>query len=167
MAATQIKNGFQGGSDDQLLVNPDGSINVNTTGGGTTSNVDIHDAAGNPLTSTDGALNVNTTGSSSVTGTVTSETAGLNSFQTSQYTVGATAIQITPSPLANRSSVSITISATSSSIPVYIGNSNAVSISTGYPLYDGESLQMDLTPSDSIYAVSTTAGQTVAALELA
>lgn len=34
MAATQIKNGFNGGSDDQLLVNPDGSINVNGGGGG-------------------------------------------------------------------------------------------------------------------------------------
>lgn len=34
MATTQIKNGFHGGTDDQLLVNPDGSINVNTTGGG-------------------------------------------------------------------------------------------------------------------------------------
>lgn len=31
MAATTIKNGFHGGTDDQLKVNPDGSINVNTT----------------------------------------------------------------------------------------------------------------------------------------
>lgn len=34
MATTQIKNGYQGGSDDQLLINPDGSINVNSSGGG-------------------------------------------------------------------------------------------------------------------------------------
>lgn len=34
MSTTSIKNGFKGGSDDQLLVNPDGSINVNATGGG-------------------------------------------------------------------------------------------------------------------------------------
>lgn len=33
MATTQIKNGFEGGSDDQLLVNPDGSINTKITGG--------------------------------------------------------------------------------------------------------------------------------------
>lgn len=33
MATTQIKNGFEGGSDDQLLVNNDGSINVKTSGG--------------------------------------------------------------------------------------------------------------------------------------
>jgi hypothetical protein len=32
MGTTQVKNGFQGGSDDQLLVNPDGSINVDIIG---------------------------------------------------------------------------------------------------------------------------------------
>jgi len=39
MAVTQIKNGWQGGSDDQLKVNPDGSINVN--GGGSGSNASV------------------------------------------------------------------------------------------------------------------------------
>lgn len=34
MATTQVKNGYRGGSDDQLLVLPDGSINVNPSGGG-------------------------------------------------------------------------------------------------------------------------------------
>lgn len=62
MAATQIKNGFHGGSDDQLLVNPDGSINVNTTGSGTAANVNIHDGVGNVITSTAGALNVHING---------------------------------------------------------------------------------------------------------
>lgn len=33
MATTQIKDGFQGGSDNQLLVNLDGSINVKDNGG--------------------------------------------------------------------------------------------------------------------------------------
>lgn len=60
MAATQIKNGFNGGSDDQLLVNPDGSINVNVTdGGGVASDVNIHDSSGNSISSTGGALDVN------------------------------------------------------------------------------------------------------------
>lgn len=40
MAATAIKNGFHGGSDDQLLVNPDGSINVNG-GGSSGSNASV------------------------------------------------------------------------------------------------------------------------------
>jgi hypothetical protein len=34
MAATSIKDGFQGGSDNQLKVNSDGSVNVNSTGAG-------------------------------------------------------------------------------------------------------------------------------------
>ncbi len=50
MASTTIKNGFQNGSDVQLLVNPDGSINVNSSGGGGTSNVNITEIGGNPVT---------------------------------------------------------------------------------------------------------------------
>lgn len=166
MAVTQIKNGWQGGSDDQLKVNPDGSINVNATGGGVSSNVNIHDSAGNVLTSTGGALNVNTTGSSTVTGTVTTNEAGLMDFQTSQYTVGTSVVQITPTPLANRSSISIRIIATAMEA-VYIGNSPAVTILTGYPLFNGDTLQMDLTPASTIYAIATAAGQTVTVLEIA
>lgn len=63
MATTTIKDGFQGGSDNQLKVNNDGSINVNSGGGGS-SNVNIHDSTGGNLTSTGGALNVNVVNSS-------------------------------------------------------------------------------------------------------
>lgn len=42
MATTQVKNGFQGGSDDQLLVNPDGSINVNSSGSGGNASVGVN-----------------------------------------------------------------------------------------------------------------------------
>jgi hypothetical protein len=48
MATTQVKNGFDGGTDDQLLVNPDGSINVNTTGGGG-GNVNLTEVGGAPV----------------------------------------------------------------------------------------------------------------------
>lgn len=61
MATTTIKDGYAGGSDNQLHINADGSLNV--TGGTGTSNVNIHDSAGNNLTSTSGSLNVNITGS--------------------------------------------------------------------------------------------------------
>jgi hypothetical protein len=166
MATTQIKDGFDGGSDNQLKVNADGSINVNTTGGGSTSNVNIHDSAGNALTSTGGALNVNTSGTSTVTGTVTSNEAGLTAFKTSQYTIGTTPVQLAPTALTNRSSLSITIIA-SANIPVYIGNSSSVTVSTGYPLYNGSTIQLDLTPSGQVWAVSTTASQTAAILEIA
>lgn len=45
MAATTIKDGFAGGSDNQLKVNADGSINVDTSGGGT-GNVNITEVGG-------------------------------------------------------------------------------------------------------------------------
>lgn len=41
MATMQIKDGFEGGSDNQLKVNSDGSINVNATGGGGGSNASV------------------------------------------------------------------------------------------------------------------------------
>lgn len=180
MASTQIKNGFHGGTDDQLLVNPDGSINVNSSGGGggntsvgpTGSTAPLSgteiagiDPSGNlkgVSVDTNGFVNVQ--GVSTITGPV--QTAGLNSFQTSQYVIGTSAIQITPSSLPNRSSVSFRVEADANT-PIYIGNDNTVSTTSGYPLYDGDTLSMDLTPSDTIYAISTTPGQVLAVLELA
>ncbi len=50
MATTQIKDGFDGGSDNQLKVNADGSINVDVTGGGVGSNVNITEFGGSPVT---------------------------------------------------------------------------------------------------------------------
>lgn len=183
MATTQIKSGYHGGTDDQLLVNPDGSINVNSTGGGGGSNASVGptgttaptsateiagiDPSGNlhaVSVDTNGFLNVN--GTSVVSGTVTTDQAGLTAFQTSQYTVGITPVQLAPSPLANRSSISITIDA-DPNISVFIGNSSSVSVSNGYPLKDGSTLQLDLTPSGQVWAVSTVAGQTAAVLEIA
>lgn len=167
MAATTIKNGFQGGSDDQVLVNPDGSINVNSTGGGGSGNVNIHDSAGGALTSTSGALNVNTTGNSTVTGTVTTEQAGLDSYKTTQYTVGLSEIQLAPSPLANRSSVSFKIHTTTANDFVLFAQAPGQAVTNGYRLDDGESMQMDLTDSGLIYVVGSAAGQIIYLLEIA
>lgn len=131
MATTIIKSG---NSDNQLVINADGSINVNGgSGPGPAATVDM---------------------------------AGLNSFQTSQYTIGTSAVQLTPTPLANRSSVSFRVEA-DPNIPVYIGNNSSVSTTNGYPLYDGDTLSMDLTPSDTMYAISTAPGQVIAVLEIA
>ncbi len=141
MATTQIKDGYQGGSDNQLKVNPDGSITVTAAGGG----------FGGPVV---------------VTNEVTIVESGLNSFQTSQYTIGLVAVQLAPTSLPNRSSISITISA-DPNIAVYIGNSSAVSVSNGYPLYDGSTLQLDLTSSGQIWAISSVEGQIAAILEIA
>lgn len=166
MSTTQIKNGFNGGNDNQLLVNPDGSINVNSTGGGGGSNVTIVQGANQATVDSSGNLHVTTTGSSTVSGTVTTEQAGLNSFQTSQYTVGNTVLQITPTPLANRSSISLRVDKDNVGA-IYIGNDNTVTILTGYPLFAGDTLGMDLTPSNQIFAIATDPNQILAVLEIA
>ncbi len=105
-------------------------------------------------------------GAVTVSGTVTADIAGLTAFQTSQYTIGLTAIQITPTPLANRSSVSMKVVCNSNTI-IYIGNSSAVTSSTGFPLFNGDSVQLDITGAQSIYAISNFASNTLFALEIA
>lgn len=176
-----MKDGFNGGSDNQLRVNDDGSINVNSTGsgGGNASVGPVLQPAPTSATEIagvdpDGKLRpvsvdengfVNVQGVSAVTGSVQQE--GLNSFQTSQYNVGNTPVQLAPTALPNRSSLSISIEA-GPNIPVYIGNSSSVSTTNGYPLYDGSSLQLDLTPSGQVWAVAAVASGPIACvLEIA
>lgn len=166
MATTTIKDGFAGGSDNQLRVNDDGSINVNGGGGGGSS-VNIHDSAGNNLTSTGGALNVNTTGSSTVTGTVTSNTAGLDSYKTTQYPVGTSEVQLAPIPLSGRSSVSFKVHTSSPTDFVLFAQAPGQAATEGYRLDDGESMQMDLTATGSIYVIGSSAGQRIYLLEIA
>lgn len=184
MATTQIKDGFQGGSDNQLKVNADGSIN--TTGGsgsnasvgstGTTAPTSATELGGiNPsgnleglLVDVNGALIVTTTpsGTQTITGTVSTNQNPLSNFKTTQYTIGLTAIQLTPTPLTNRSSISLRVSATNGAA-IFIAPTNAVTITNGYPLFDGDTLQMDLGTTNTLYAVSDTVNQTVAVLEIA
>lgn len=184
MAVTQIKDGYNGGSDNQLRVNDDGSINIGSGGGGgsnasvgpvnVTSPTSATEIAGvgptgllTPVSVTStGAINVVTSGSSQVSGTVTSDQAGLNSFQTEQYSIGVTAVQLTPTPLANRSSISLRVTAASGQA-IFIGNNGGVTVNNGYPLYNGDTLQMDLTPANTIYAVASAASQTLYVLEIA
>ena len=109
---------------------------------------------------------VNVQGVSTITGPVETTEAGLDSFQTSQYAVNMTVVQLTPTPLAGRSSISLRIEA-DPNVAVYIGASNTVTIGTGYPLYDGDTLQMDLTDQKTIFAISNGTGSIVAALEIA
>lgn len=181
MATTQIKDGFDGGSDNQLKVNTDGSINVNEAAGGgnpsvgptsttaPTSATEIAgiDPSGNlRAVSVDANGFVNVQGVSEVTGTVNTHEAGLNSFQTSQYVIGMTEIQITPTPLTNRSSISLKVVATGSNA-IFITATVGTALTQGYPLYNGDNLQMDLTPSGNIYAVATASGQNLYVLEIA
>lgn len=228
MAVTQIKDGFAGGSDNQMKVNADGSINVDVTGGGGTTNTNLTQVGGAPIalgqttesaslpvtiasdqsaipvtgtvvvsdpsvgstgvtaptSATEmgavdsmgklqpltvdpaGKLLVDISGSSTVTGTVNANILGLNVFQTSQYTIGTSAVQLTPTPLTNRSSMSIKATCTGANA-VYIGNSNAVTTSTGYPVFNGDVLNLDITPTGAVWAISAATNQTAYILELA
>lgn len=152
-----------------LIPNADGSINADVIISASSDSIKswTQDGAGNPIGSTGGALNVSTSGTSTVSGTVSANIIGLTTFATSQYTVGGSAVQLTPSPLTNRTSMSVKVVTTSSSDIVYIGNSNGVTTSTGYPLFNGDSIQLDFTPANVIYAIGTNSGQLVYVLELA
>jgi hypothetical protein len=181
MAATTIKDGYNGGSDNQLKVNPDGSINVNGGGGGG-SNASVGptgqpapssatevagvDGSGNltPLkVESDGTLHV--TGSSVVTGTVSTNLLGLANLQTTQMTVSTSAVNLTPSPLAGRSSLTVKVTCTGGEA-IYIGNSNAVTTSTGFPLFNGDALQLDLNDTQNLYAIGSAPGQLAYILEI-
>lgn len=114
-----------------------------------------------------GKLLVDITGTSTVTGTVNASIEGLTSFQTSQYTIGTSAVQITPTPLTNRSSMSLKAKTTSSLDIIYIGNNSSVTSSNGYALFAGDSLQLDLTPAQLIYAIGTSSSQLMYVIEIA
>ncbi len=107
---------------------------------------------------------INTSGSSTVTGDVNLN--GLTAMQTTQYTVGTSAVQLTPTPLANRSSINIKVSLTSNTEVVYIGNSSGVTTSTGFALFNGDSIQLDITDATPLYAIGSASGQKVYCLEL-
>lgn len=228
MATTQIKDGYNGGSDNQLKVNADGSINVDVSGGGGASNVNLTEVGGStialgqttesaslpvtiasdqspipvsgtvtatnasvgingalaPTSSTQiaaqnaggdlialmvdpsGKLLVDSSGTSTVTGTVDANINGLNVFQTSQYSIGLSAIQLTPTPLTNRSSMSVKATCSGSNA-IYIGNSSAVTTSTGFPLFNGDVINLDLTGVNVIWAIASATSQTLYVMEIA
>lgn len=105
--------------------------------------------------------------SATITGPIDTIIQGLATFQTSQYTVGTSAVQLTSTPLPNRSSLSIKAVISSSTDFIYIGNSPGVTTASGYPLSNGESIQLDLTTFQVIYAIGSTSSLKVCVLEIA
>jgi hypothetical protein len=158
-----IGTGASGAGIPRVTVSNDSNILATQSGTWTTR---IEDSSGNSLTSTSGALNVNSSGTSTVSGTVSTNQNGLTNFQTSQYTIGTSAVQLTSTPMTNRSSMSMKANTTSSTQIIYIGNSSGVTTSTGYALFGGDSLQLDLTGANSIYAIASAASQTLFVLEI-
>lgn len=158
---------------DALVINSDGSINVNVSGGGSlpagAATAAKQDTGNASLASIDtkltSPLTVVSSGSSTVSGTVTSNEAALTAFQTSQYTIGTSAVQITPTPLSGRKSISLRASCTGSNA-IYIGPSSGVTTGTGWVMYNGDTLQMDLDASHTVYAISNAAAQTIFAMEI-
>jgi len=169
---------------------PDNFADVLSTG---QLKVAISDASGNSLSSTSNALDVYLTnatvavtqssgpwtqnltevggtaislGQTTAANSVPVTLAALPTFQTSQYTIGTSATQITPTPLANRGGVGFKALTTLPSIAIYIGNSSGVTSSTGYPLFNKDTLDMDLDSGEPIWAISTAASQTLYVIEI-
>jgi hypothetical protein len=99
-------------------------------------------------------------------GSINVDLEALTTFQTEQYTVNTTPVQITPTPMSNRNSIGFKAICTTSSDAIYIGNSSSVTTSTGYPLFSHDTLELDLEGGETIYAVATSDGQTLCVLEL-
>lgn len=99
-------------------------------------------------------------------GSINVDLAPLANFQTEQYTVGISPVQITPTPMANRNSIGFKAICTTPNDAIYIGNSSGVTTSTGYPLFNHDTLEMDLKGGETIYAIATSDGQTLCVVEL-
>jgi hypothetical protein len=171
-------------SNGNPLNSTGGALNVNITGGSSPPNASVGPTGVTaPTSATEiggvdnsgnlqalkvdpaGKLLVDISGTSTVTGTVNANIEGLNAFQTSQYTIGTSAVQLTPTPLTNRSSMSIKAKLTPGSF-VYIGPTSGVTTANGYILFNGDSLQLDLTPVNQIWAIASAAGQLLYVLEI-
>jgi hypothetical protein len=90
----------------------------------------------------------------------------LATWKTSQVIVGLSAVQVTPSPLPGRRTVSLKSYNNSVAI-IYIGNSSAVTAETGYPLGNGDTIDLDLDESATLWALGTVASSTLYVVEIA
>jgi hypothetical protein len=99
-------------------------------------------------------------------GSINVDLSPLTTFQTEQYSIGTTPVQITPTPMPDRNSIGFKAICTTSTDTIYIGNNAGVTTSTGYPLFTHDTLELDLQGGETIYAVATSSGQTLCVLEL-
>jgi len=90
----------------------------------------------------------------------------LTSIKATQQTIATTATQITSSPLASRKTISIKLKS-SATQKVYIGEDNTVTISTGYELNAGDSVDIEVDGTSTIWAIADTSSQTVCLMEIA
>lgn len=78
-----------------------------------------------------------------------------------RVTVGAAAGQLTSSTTVNGG---IVIKAICPGQTIYVGVSSAVTTATGFPLSDGETLRIEVSDANQLYAIASAAGQSVAVL---
>lgn len=163
MATVQIKSAA---TDNQALVDATGHLYVTSGGASGIVDTNLTEVGGSNIT-----LGQKTSANSLPVVVASDQSAinvnlqGLIQFKTSQTTVGTSAVQLDASPLTTRSSVSIKAVTTTTSDIIYIGNSSGVISSTGYPLFGGDSVQIDITSAQAIWAIGSSAGQTAFLLE--
>jgi len=96
--------------------------------------------------------------SSSIPVVVCDEQSVRNNFLTGQFLVGVTAVQLPSNSLKN--SVNVKSSESNTGI-IYVGNSNAVTTTTGYELSAGESITLPINNSNLIYLISDSTNQII------
>lgn len=177
MATTQIKNGFQGGTDDQLKVNTDGSINVNSSGSGGNASVGSNNSTA-PASSTQiggidpngnlQAVKIDSAGELITNGTAVP--AGLRTAgRITTMLVGTSATELPAVALTNRNALSVT---NLSNVTLYIGFSAAVTadsvvgLNSGWEIGPNEGFNIDITNNIPIYGIVASGSITIKVMEL-
>jgi hypothetical protein len=164
-------------NDNQAFVDSTGHLFVTSAGGGT-SDTNLTEVGGAaialgqtisadsiPVVIASDQSPISTT--SSVSGTVNTNLNGLNSFAITQLLIGTSATQVTIP--AGTSSISIKVITTSALDYLLVGNTSSLNnlitgAGNGYFLANGDSVQIDITPSASLWLIGTSAGQIVCLL---
>lgn len=148
MATTQIKDGFNGGSDNQLKVNDDGSINV-VTGGSVGNNVNISSVGGNAVTT---SLPVSQQGFSN-----------LGPGYPTQISVGTTSVQLFPANVIRKYAHIFN----NSSQPIFIQYSSVAALNQGIKINSGTffTLEVDNLWLGVVNAIGLVSGQLIDILE--
>ncbi len=89
----------------------------------------------------------------------------LPTWQANQFTVGLSAVQVASSPLSGRKSVLLK-AITSTNKTIYVKQLNTVSPTNGFPMGNGEWLELELNETAALWAIADAAGQTLSVVEL-
>ena len=158
-------------SDQSTVSITNASIGINGATAPTSSTqIGAENSSGNLvalLVDPSGRLLVDTTGSTTISGTVNANINGLNAFATAQYVIGTAATAVTiPS---GTSSIGIKVKTTTPTDAVIVGGTSGVTniingTGNGYWLFSGDTVQIDVTPTATMYLIGTSAGQFVCLL---